>query len=279
VPWYEFWKRNTDDPLMKIFIEKYKFHLLPVPRDDLSICDLYVHNAERGVSAPGSIVDFLEPNYEIPPVRNGTMSDVTGLASRNTSAGVVIGLLEGFLGAFGIGNIIQQIRVGYENMDVRYLKFRFSQIKHESVNVVKAAKNLINHKIIENHPLYSPENKYYLVTALARTSSISIVAEDANYRTIDVDLRALQLTEPSMNLTIARTGYGELTYSGESNLVFGVELHQLTYYPDRKNFRMDPLNRFVGLKGAEFKEDIRRAEFIGDPKEGNVFWEVARANA
>jgi hypothetical protein len=276
VHWYEFWKRNTDDPLMRVFIEKYKLHLLPVPRDDLSICDLYVHNPDRGVSTPGSIADFLEPDYEIPPVRTGTMSDVTGLASKSTSFDIGVGLLEGFLTAIGIGNIIHKVRVGYENKSIRYLKFRFSEIQRESVNVIKAAKNLIGRRIIQNHPLYSPENKYYLITALARTPSISIVAEDANHRANDVDLTALGLAKISQGLTVVRTNYGELTYSGKSNLVFGVEVHELTYYPDNKTFRIDPLNRFVGLKGRE--EDLRRAALMGDPKEGNLFWKVSKSN-
>jgi len=253
---------------MKIFAEKYKLHLLPIPRDDISICDIYISN-ERGVTSTGNLVDFLEPPYQIPPIQTGSMADISGQLSKNVSIDIGIGLLEGFLSAFGIQNIIQKVRIGYENKGAHYLKFRFSNIQRQSVSVVKAATNLINHVIPENHPLYDPKNKYYLVTAMIRTSSISIIAEDGNHQDIDIGLDVIGIAELSSSVSITKSSNNEMTYIGKNILVFGVEVHELNYSEKNRSFKMNAMNKFVGLRGQE--EDVRRPAIIGDSKQGNLF--------
>jgi len=272
--WYEFWKRDTEDPLMKSFVDKYKLHLLPVPRNDIFLCDIFIQD-KNGMSGSGSIVDFLEPEYEIPPTRNGTMADLSGQLSRSVSFDVGVGLLEGFLSAFGIGAIIQNVKVGYKNKGTQYMKFRFTTIQHDTVSAIKAAKNLINHTIVKNHPFYDINNKYYLVTALARTPSISIVAENNNHQTIDIDLTARGIANASIATNIVKSGSGELTYSGKDSLVFGAEVHELSYSADTKNFKMHAMNKFVNLKGSE-SDDQRRPSLIGDEKQGDIFWEIVK---
>lgn len=271
--WYEFWKRDTDDPLMRAFADKYKLHLLPIPRDDIAVCDVYIHD-KNGMSAPGSIVDLLEPAYVIPPAKTGTMADVAGKLSKSVSLEVGVGLLEAFLQGFGVGGIIQKVRVGYENKGAHYMKFRFTNIQHESVSPIGAAKNLIDHVIPENHPFFDANNRYYLVTALARTSSITIIAEDSNHHDIDVELKALGLAEISPKATIEKSGQSEITFRGgqdNNSLVFGVELHELNYDAEKRLFKMNAVNKFVEVRGHGRDKDIRRPALIGDPMKGPLF--------
>jgi hypothetical protein len=126
--WYEFWKRNTDDPLMKIFLEKYKLHLLPVPLKDTLIGDVCVYDGKE-VVARSSITDFLEKPFEKPPIITGSMPDVSGKISKAVSFDIGIGLLESFLNVFGIGTMIQKIHANFQNKHVQSLKFSFSEIK------------------------------------------------------------------------------------------------------------------------------------------------------
>ena len=53
------WRRNTSDPLMRLFLDKYYLHLLSIPREDVLIGDLYAYDGSR-VSTPGKITYFLD---------------------------------------------------------------------------------------------------------------------------------------------------------------------------------------------------------------------------
>jgi hypothetical protein len=35
-------KRDTDDPLMRLFLEKYRLNLLSFPRENISVGDVYI---------------------------------------------------------------------------------------------------------------------------------------------------------------------------------------------------------------------------------------------
>lgn len=138
----KFWKRDTADPLLKAFVDKYKLHVLPIPRNDIFLCDIFIQD-KNGMSGSGSIVDFLEPEYENPQIRNGTVADLSGQLSRNISFDVGIRLLEGFLSAFGIGSIIQTVKVGYQTNGTQYMKFRFTKIQHDTVSAIHSRLKLI----------------------------------------------------------------------------------------------------------------------------------------
>lgn len=49
-----FWKRNSGDPLLRMFLDKYHLNWLSVPREKAEVGDLYVYDSKRA-SAPGKI--------------------------------------------------------------------------------------------------------------------------------------------------------------------------------------------------------------------------------
>lgn len=112
-------KRNTDDPLLRMFLDHYQLHLLAVPREKAAVGDVYVERGSR-VSSPGSITHLLDPPLVVRNVRkNEIMSDVSGRTSRSIEAGAGLGLLKGFIEALGGGTVAAKVHAAYNATGVR----------------------------------------------------------------------------------------------------------------------------------------------------------------
>lgn len=265
-------KRNTDDPLLRMFLDKYGLHLLYVPKENVAVGDLCVHDGER-TSRPGKVTYFLEPPLEMPPVTVGeNMADVSGMVSHGVSARVGLGLLEGFLTALGAAGIVNKVRASYEARNANVLKFRFARATRDSVDVLLLGSKLIRHKLVEDHPLYEEGYRYYLVTAVARTPSISIIAENAKTKAVNVDVGAMQIADVATGVSVEKSSEGEVTFVGGKSLAFGVELHELLYDTKRNKLKLKlPPGAIRVLRGArEASGRLVEPAFIGGV-EGDVF--------
>jgi hypothetical protein len=252
---------------MKIFLETYKLHLLPVPLQDTLVGDVCIFDGKE-IVARSNISDFLENPIETPPIITGNMPDVSGKISKAVSFDIVMGLLESFLNVFGIGNMIQTVHANFQNKHVQSLKFSFNEVTRSSINVVKVAKDLMKNTfaISENNPLFSRENRYFLITAVARTTSLNIIAEDNNLQAVNFDIKPIQLAHGSGNVSINTSNEGQLTFKGSNSIAFGVELHELNY-DQNKTFKINALRNYIGLGGP--LKDVRKPVFIGDQEQGN----------
>jgi len=86
-------KRNTPDPLVRMFLDTYGLNLLAVPREGSAVGDLYIKD-DKGVSAPGSVKALLSPVPKLPPTKSGeAMADVTGVLSQSVSTKVGLNFL------------------------------------------------------------------------------------------------------------------------------------------------------------------------------------------
>lgn len=79
-----------------------------------------------------------------------------------------------------------------------------------------------NYRIKRDSAMYREHYRYFLVTALIRSSSISIIAEDEQNRLVDLDRKAMQLVDVSSNVSVKKSGKGKLTFKGNQSLVSGV---------------------------------------------------------
>ena len=234
-----FWKRKSKDPLLRMFLDKYHLNLLSVPREKAEVGDLYVYDGKRA-SAPGKISFFLNEPIEMPEVREGEiMADITGTLSHGVAFKVGFGLLEGFLTALGASGIVTKVRVGFEKEKTSQIKYRFARTTRDSVDILQMGVELIGKKLKEKHPLYREDHSYFLVTGVARTPSISIVAEGKDGQAVNLDLQALKIGEISPSVSVEKTGEGETTFSGEKSLAFGVELLKLLYDPEENRIKLE----------------------------------------
>jgi hypothetical protein len=269
-------RRNTEDPLIRTFIDKYNLHLLSVPRANAAIGDLYRYDG-RQVSSPGKISYFLEPVFEISNITaEERMADISEIISREIDINFGIEFLEGFLTAMGAGGIINKVRSGYESKNTRALKFRFADITRDSTDPFWLGEEISDYTIKKESAMYGESYRYFLVTSVVRIPSISIIAEDEQMRAIDVEAEAVQLAGVSADVSVERSGKGELTFRGKQNLVFGVELYELLYDTKENRFRFKTVTKTVKLRDrdpAVTRTDIKPA-FIGDPAEGDVFLSI-----
>ena len=268
--WHDFWKRNTDDPLMRVLFEKYKLHLLSTPTSDSLIGDVYILNGNN-ILARSSVTDFLNDPYQLPTVNSSEVPDIAGMLSNSVTIDIGIGFLDSFFRALGTDNLIQKVSTSLKNKGIAYLKFRFLSPTRKHVNVVRIANDLVKNSfgISENHPLYSKKNRYYLVTAVLRTSSLAIVTNDSNHKFVNIEIPVKNLLNVSSNVNVENSSEGQLTFNGLNTLAFGVEIHELNYDLQKEKFRINAMDKFVGLRGLA--DDIRRPVVIGDPIKGNLF--------
>ncbi|HEV8483777.1 MAG TPA: hypothetical protein VGV87_09530 [Blastocatellia bacterium] len=272
-------QRNTDDPLLRIFLDQYGLHLLSVPRQNAAVGDLYVHDGKRATPS-GGIQHFVDAAFKRPPVASDeTMADVLGKISRGVDFKVGFGLLDGFLNALGAAGIVNKVRVGFEARKTQALKFRFTEAVRDSMDVMQLGKNLINRKIVKNHALFDEDYNYYVVTAVARSSSISVIGETEAEKSVNGALEAMHLGNVDGGVSIKTSGEGEVTFSGNKKLAFGVQLYELKYDANRKALRLKlPPDAVRVMKAEEAIEgrkgiDLVKPAFIGGP-EGNVFLDV-----
>jgi hypothetical protein len=272
-------KRNTDDPLLRIFLDQYGLHLLSVPREGAAVGDLYVRDGKR-VTPSGSIKHFLDAKFKLPPVHSGeSMAEVLGKISRSVDAKIGFNLLEGFLGALGAGAIINKVRAGFEAKNTQSLKFRFTEAARDSLDATHLGKNLINRKIAENHALFDEEYTYYVVTAVARSSSISVIGETEAEKSVTGALEAMHLGGVDAGVSVKTSGEGEVTFAGNKKLAFGVQLFELKYDAKREALRLKlPPDAVRVMKAEEVIEGKAAAElvkpaFIGG-SEGDVFLDL-----
>ena len=268
-----FWNRNSGDPLLTTLLKKYHLNLLSIPRENASIGDLYMQDRNSDVvSTPGNISNFLTPQFDIPPLRpTEQMGDVSGQVSKDVSGKAGLDFLEGFLDKLGAAGIGGKIRGVYEGSKSNKLLFAFPNPKRDSVDPFAFGSKLMGHGFITDHPLYAENRRYYVVTGIAKTNSISIQLEGDEKKILDTEANITQIANVSGDLKLENSQSGKVTYTGNKDLAFGVELYELQYPKDTQKFTMSPLGDAKVLRGEQAAVS---PAMIGDP-EGDAFISIA----
>ncbi len=231
-----FWSRFTkkEDPLLKVLLDTYRLNLLSIPRENASVGDLYVQEGHsQYVSTPGSITYFLEPPFEIPSIKTGeTMAAVSGTTSKDASGKVGLDFLEGFLNALGPAGVGTKVRGSYQSSADSKITFNFENPTRDYVDPGLVGKLLVDHTLMKRHALIAEGRRYYLVTGVARSSGISITTEGDDNKVMDIDAQVMKLANVSGDVSIKKNQTGKITFYGQKNLAFGVELYELKYVQD-----------------------------------------------
>jgi hypothetical protein len=265
-------RRNSDDPLLRAFLDAYKLNLLAIPRENAQVGDVYV-NTPTGISTPGALQFLLTPKFNMPKIETGEkMTDIAGTQTAALQFKVGISLLDGFFSVLGALGALDKVKAAYEHKRTGKLRFRFKDATRDSVDSLAFGKALIPCKLEERQPYVQPENSYYVTVGVVRSKSISISAKDEESNTVSLDVGALKKAIGVQGgLDVSQSSEGELTYSGPTALAFGVELVQLSYNQDENKFLLMPLAHPEKIRARAITEDrdIERS-FIGG-EEGNAF--------
>jgi hypothetical protein len=196
------------------------------------------------------------------------MADVAGTVSASISAKAGLSFLGAFLAALGAAPVLDKIRVSFDAGTARVMSFRFTEAVRDSVDPLKLGTRLRGAKLVADHPSVSPENRFYLVTGVARTASISVTAQDDRGGEADLELGLAALADVSPRLKIERTGKGDVTFRGEKRLAFGLELHELIFDARRQQLRL-ATSGAVAVRGRA-SGSLVNPVFIGGPT-GSAF--------
>jgi len=231
-------KRSSKDPLLRTFLDRYNLNLLSIPREKSDLGSLYVRTNGR-ISTPGSITHFLTPKFKIPVSQyDEKMADVYGKITNAVSFSIGIGFLDGFFTAIGSQLLLNEIKVSYEQKQVHSFKFSFKDALRDSIDVGLMGSKLIRHQFNEQHALINPGNRYFLVTGVAKSSSITVISETKDYNLVNLGAEIIHTVNANGNIEISIDGEGAITYTGKEKLIFGVELYELKYDEKRKKMKM-----------------------------------------
>jgi hypothetical protein len=112
--------------------------------------------------------------------------------------------------------------------------------------------------------MWSPSNRYYLATAVARTPSITVHAKDERKRAVELDVEALKLATASTEVSVEGSSDVGITYSGTRPLAFGVELMELSFQGENGAVTLAVPDEAVTIRSGErvIAPDLAR-QFIG----------------
>jgi hypothetical protein len=266
---WKFWKRDNPDPLVRKFVE-YGIHLLPLPREGVSIADVYPVDGET-VLEPFNIKYLLKkPIDGLLTIRESeTFAGIKGVISNTIQASEGLEFLEGFLGAIS-GGIVTGLRAHYESKGAHFVKYRFVDPKRNSVDPGELGEKLTKNSINVENPLYQKGRRYYIVTGVMLTNSISVTALDSSAKTINIELGSI--AESLTKVATYGSGQSEITYSGGKRLGFGIQVLELKYVPsgDRaeSRFTFASAKDMSGFRPGGLSIS---PSFIGDEEQGNVF--------
>lgn len=265
-------KRTTTDPLLRLLLDRYHLHLLSVPRENIMLGTLYVHDGKQ-VVAVGNASNLLDPPLDAAAgATSETMADVAGQVTREIDLKAGIGFLDNVLGAMGASAVLDKVHAGLETKRVRSLQFRFTDVTRDSVDVLDLGKRIWRHRLLEEHALFDERNRYYLVTAVARTNSINIAAANDSASHVDLDIDALKAAAANVGVGLERADKGEISFQGSKRLGFGLELHELIYDREKQSLRMKMPDGYIAVRGAVPPRP--QPALIGE-HDGNVFLSVS----
>lgn len=109
--------------------------------------------------------------------------------------------------------------------------------------------------------------RMYLVTGVARSSSISVVALNDQNTAVDLGVDVLQLASLGVGASISKSTEGEYTFSGGAKLAFGFQGIELIYDSRKNLLHLGPQGQVIkGFVGPPIPKPV----FLGDP-EGDPF--------
>jgi hypothetical protein len=262
-------RRDTNDLLVRRFLDDYRVNLLALPGRRVRCGSVYIKSGKH-LTAPGSLSEILTPEITFPdPFLEEHLPDLSGTWSRGVSVKVGFGLLGGFLAAFGAGGIITDLQASAARTNTRNVAFSFNSVSRESLDVTRLGRSLIGRRLMTTHPLVNDGNRYYAVSAVLRSASISIQARDDNETAASLDVGIAALGKVSPEVKVTDSGTGEIAFTGPVPLAIAVELYELQTDEDTGGLQLLTQQGPLELSGLD-EHDPPPPVFVGDDEQAMI---------
>jgi len=253
-------KRSTDDPLVRMFLDRYKVNLLALPRERAFCGQVYVRDGRR-VSSGAQIAGLVEPAVTLPPVFEGErLTALAGELSESVQLNAGLGLLQGFMTAIGAAAVVSSVSASFERSRTARLRFRFDDVTRDSMELNSLANALEGRRFRAQSLLVQPGADYFVTAAVVRSPCVGVVAEDDSSRRVEFGAEVLAVADATAGVTVESSATGELTFRGTTPLAIGLELYQLRYDEREGKLSMRAQDPRDPVKAG--KEATPRAAFV-----------------
>nr|WP_320192366.1 hypothetical protein [uncultured Desulfobacter sp.] len=259
------WKRKAKDPLARLFVDRYGLHMLPRPRETLSVYDVFPVAGNRAAS-PGTLAAFVDAQLPFPEIRRGeVLADVCGTTSDSVSGSAGFKFLEGFFAAVGAIPVLGKLSNYFAAGRSAGIRFRFANAVRDSVDVFAFERVLRKHKCSRDDLLMKDGYSYYVVIGVHRSDSLGFKLLDSKFTEMDLATEITGLSSGQFELKA--TGDRELVIKSDKQLAYGVELSELVYNPTRTRLELDITKDYVKVMApGDALNGIARS-MIGGPED------------
>ncbi len=261
-------RRDTNDQLIRKFLDRYQVNLLSVPGRRVQCGSVYIKQGKR-ITAPGLLSEIIEPELTLErPFVEDDLADLSGTWSDSVSLTVGVKLLSNFLNALGAGALIDKLQASVKETSARNVAFRFTKVSRESLSPAGLGTALVGHQFIEAHPWVKDGNRYFAVAAVLRSASISIQGRDKQDSAVGLGAGLATVADVDAQVAVEQGSDSEVTYHGRNPLAIAVELYELRWDTDRQGLvfqlpgGVGPL-RILGLQEDEPPDPV----FLGDDED------------
>lgn len=264
-------RRDTNDVLIRRFLDRYQVNLLSMPGRRVKCGSVYIKEGGR-ITAPSMLSEIVEPPLALAdPFVENDLADLSGTWSDSVSFKIGIGLLENFLNALGAAGLIDKLQASVKETSARNIAFRFKQVSRESLTPAGLGAALAGHRFVQSNAWVKDGNQYFAVTSVLRSGSISIQGRDKQDSAADLGAGVATVADVDAKVQVTRESKSDVTYSGSDPLAIAVELYELSWDGEQQAFvfhtHRGPLH-ILGVKQGESPDPA----FPGD--EENAFIEV-----
>jgi hypothetical protein len=201
-----------------------------------------------------------------PIISNESLPDFSGTVLSAVSFNEGFSWFEGFLSALKIPGLSSKLKLNYEQKNAKNIKFKFSDVTQDRVDVFELGAKLEDPKFRVKNPFYDGKSQYYLVTTVARSPSISIMVEGEGGKALSLDLDFPKLVDSSTGVDIKESSETEIVVEGKK-LAFGIQTYEMRYDPMLQRLSFIPAG--VIRVGTKDKPKLEPAPIGG--LRGNVF--------
>ena len=246
-------------------MKQYQLNLLSVPREKAYLGDVYIREGNnKRFAHPSHISSYLEGQFEMPsPMTDEKFgNDICSATSDEIDANIGLEFLEGFLNVLSGGSFGTKVRAYFNEKGAQKMSFNFADAIRDSVQPELLRRELDRYHLNEVSSLSEEGRRYYVVTGLAKSHSISIIAEGDNQKRLDIDVQAVGITNISSDVTIKKAQEGKIIFNGKERLVFGIELFELEYNHITRRFKLKQTDEVFKVREAGGRELIRTRKVL-----------------
>jgi hypothetical protein len=222
-------RRDTNDVLVRRFLDQYHVNLLALPGRRVRCGSVYVKDSAR-LTAPGRLNDIVKPPVTLPePFAEDRLPSLSGTWSDSVSVNVGIRLLHNFLTALGAGGLIDKLQASVRQAKVRNIAFSFDNVSRESVEPTALGAALAGRYLAQDNAWVAPGNQYFVVGAVLRSNSISIQGRGQRDSAVGLGAGLVTVADIETGVQVNRDSDSKVSYHGRDELAIAVELYELRW--------------------------------------------------